>query len=134
MNKTHSSVEDWILTNNYKMIYNLLTRSDWPFLPLAGEIITPQLSKFKWSFIAYEISCDIIMISPITYYNESADMYTCRNMPNTCNSTWADMEKGVDTRTLSAEIFENCGNFWTAEDWLLLFWNKTYELWKFLLN
>ena len=22
-----------------------------------------------------------------------------------------DMEKGVDTRTLSAEIFENCGNF-----------------------
>ena len=27
-----------------------------------------------------------------------------------------DMEKGVDTRTLSAEIFENCGNFWIVED------------------
>ena len=31
-------------------------------------------------------------------------------------SSHADMEKGVDTRTLSAEIFENCGNFWIMED------------------
>ena len=46
----------------------------------------------------------------------------------------ADMEKGADTRTLFAEIFENCGNFWIVEDWLLLFWNKTYESWKFLLK
>ena len=30
--------------------------------------------------------------------------------------TTADMEKGVDTRTLSAEIFENFGNFWIMED------------------
>ena len=28
----------------------------------------------------------------------------------------ADMEKGVDTPTLSGEIVENCGNFWIAED------------------
>ena len=28
----------------------------------------------------------------------------------------ADMEKGLDTRTLSAEIFNNCGNFWIVED------------------
>ena len=27
-----------------------------------------------------------------------------------------DMEKGVDMRTLSAEIFENCGNFWIVEE------------------
>ena len=26
------------------------------------------------------------------------------------------MEKHVDTLTLSAEIFENCGNFWNVED------------------
>ena len=39
-----------------------------------------------------------------------------------------DMEKGADTRTLSAEIFENCGNFLIVEDWILLFWNKSYEL------
>ena len=28
----------------------------------------------------------------------------------------ADMEKGADMRVLSAEIFENCGNFWIMED------------------
>ena len=38
-----------------------------------------------------------------------------------------DMEKGVDTRTLSAEIFQNCGNFCIVEDSLLLFWKK--NLW-----
>ena len=27
------------------------------------------------------------------------------------------MEKGVDTQTLSAEIFENCGNFLIVEDY-----------------
>ena len=31
------------------------------------------------------------------------------------------MEKDADMRTMSAEIFENCGNFWIAEDYLLLF-------------
>ena len=25
------------------------------------------------------------------------------------------MEKGADARTLSAEIFENCGNIWNVE-------------------
>ena len=45
-----------------------------------------------------------------------------------------DMEKGMDTRTLSTEISKNCGNFWIMEDWLLLFWNTNYELWKFLLK
>ena len=30
--------------------------------------------------------------------------------------SYPDMEKGVDTRTLSAEIFGNCGNFWIAEN------------------
>ena len=46
----------------------------------------------------------------------------------------ADMEKGADTRTLSAEIFENCGNFWIVEYQWLLFWNKTNELWKNFLK
>ena len=32
-----------------------------------------------------------------------------------------DMEIGVDTGTLSAEIFDNCGNFWIVEDWFTLF-------------
>ena len=31
----------------------------------------------------------------------------------------ADMEKGADKQTLSAEIFENCENFWIMEDYLL---------------
>ena len=31
------------------------------------------------------------------------------------------MEKGVDTLTLSAEIFENCGNFLIVEDYAPLF-------------
>ena len=29
----------------------------------------------------------------------------------------SDMEKGADARTLSAEIFENCGNFLIVEDY-----------------
>ena len=33
----------------------------------------------------------------------------------------ADMEKGADKRTLSAEIFENCGNFLIVEDYASLF-------------
>ena len=36
-----------------------------------------------------------------------------------------DMEKGADEQTLSAEINENCGNFWIMDDYLLLFWNTT---------
>ena len=28
-----------------------------------------------------------------------------------------DMEKGADTQTLSAEIFENCGHFWIVEEY-----------------
>ena len=31
------------------------------------------------------------------------------------------MEKGVGTLTLSAEILENCGNFWIVEDYAPLF-------------
>ena len=38
---------------------------------------------------------------------------------------FADMEKGADARTLSAEIFDNCGNFWILEDYLLLLWKET---------
>ena len=38
-----------------------------------------------------------------------------------CTCTLADMEKGADTRTLSVEIFENCGNFLTVEDYAPLF-------------
>ena len=33
----------------------------------------------------------------------------------------SDMEKGADAQTFSVEIFENCANFWIAEDYLLLF-------------
>ena len=45
-----------------------------------------------------------------------------------------DMEKGVDTRTLSAEIFENCGFFFIVEDFAPLFQKKTYFLWKYLMK
>ena len=34
---------------------------------------------------------------------------------------YTDMEKGADTRTLSAEVFENCGNFLNVEDYAPLF-------------
>ena len=37
------------------------------------------------------------------------------------DSVRADMEKGADTRTLSAEIFENRGNFLIVEDYAPLF-------------
>ena len=37
----------------------------------------------------------------------------------------ADMEKGADAWTLSAEIFENSGNFWIVEGYSLLLCNKT---------
>ena len=36
--------------------------------------------------------------------------------PEATDKAPQDMEKGADTRTLSAEIFENCGNFWIMED------------------
>ena len=36
-----------------------------------------------------------------------------------------DMEKGADAQTLSAEIFENCGNFWIVEEYLLLLLRET---------
>ena len=48
-----------------------------------------------------------------------------------------DMEKGADMRTLSVEIFENCGNF--LEDYAPLFseenlflveiFDKKFEIW-----
>ena len=53
--------------------------------------------------------------------------------------TQADMEKGMDTRTLSAEIFENCGNFSIVEDYAPLFseenlflvemFDETFNIW-----
>ena len=36
-----------------------------------------------------------------------------------------DMEKGADTWTLYTEIFEDSGNFWILQDYLLSSWNKT---------
>ena len=51
----------------------------------------------------------------------------------------ADMEKGADTLTLSAEIFENCGNFLIVEDYTPLFleenlffvemFDETFNIW-----
>ena len=38
----------------------------------------------------------------------------------------------VQLNNFRGVIFENCGNFWIVEDWLLLFWNKNYE--NFFLN
>ena len=46
----------------------------------------------------------------------------------------ADMEKGADARTLSAEIFENCGNFWIVEDYSPISSEKQYILWKYLIK
>ena len=50
-----------------------------------------------------------------------------------------DMEKGVDMRTLSAEIFENCGNILIVEDYAPLFleenlfhvelFDETFNIW-----
>ena len=42
----------------------------------------------------------------------------------------ADMEKGVDARTMSAETFENCGNVRYLEDYLLLLWKETLYIVK----
>ena len=49
------------------------------------------------------------------------------------------MEKGADTRTLSAEIFENYGNFLIVEDYAPLFseenlflvkmFDETFNIW-----
>ena len=39
-------------------------------------------------------------------------------------SLLADMEKAADTQTLSAEIFENCGNFWIVKGYSLLMVEK----------
>ena len=49
------------------------------------------------------------------------------------------MEKDADTRTLSAEIFENCGNFLIVEDYAALFsednlflvemFDETFNIW-----
>ena len=50
------------------------------------------------------------------------------------NITCADMEKGADTRTLPAEIFENCGNFLIVEDYVPLLLEETYLLWKCLMK
>ena len=50
-----------------------------------------------------------------------------------------DMEKGVDMQTLSAEIFENCGNILIVEDYAPLFseenlflvemFDETFNIW-----
>ena len=37
----------------------------------------------------------------------------------------SDMEKGADAQTFSAEIYENCGNFWIVEEYLLLLLGET---------
>ena len=51
----------------------------------------------------------------------------------------ADMEKGADTQTLSAEIFEDCGNLLIVEDYAPLFseenlflvemFDETFNIW-----
>ena len=51
----------------------------------------------------------------------------------------ADMEKGVDTRILSAEIFDNCGNILIVDNFSPLFseenlflvemFDETYNIW-----
>ena len=38
-----------------------------------------------------------------------------KSYANTDTKPSSDMEKGADTRTFSAEIFENCGNFFIVE-------------------
>ena len=50
-----------------------------------------------------------------------------------------DIEKGADTQTLSADIFENCGNFLLVEDYAHLFseenlflvemFDETFNIW-----
>ena len=44
---------------------------------------------------------------------------------------FSDMEKGVDARTLSAEIIENCGNFCIVDDY---FGTKPFIFYRFLLE
>ena len=45
----------------------------------------------------------------------------CLNLIFENQLLYADMEKGADSRTLSAEVFENCGNFLNVEDYAPLF-------------
>ena len=50
------------------------------------------------------------------------------------------MEKGADTQILSAEIFENCGNFLIVKDFVPLFseenlflvemFDETFNIWQ----
>ena len=42
---------------------------------------------------------------------------------------YSDMEKGADTRTLSVEIFENTGNFWILDYYLLFFRHEKNAFW-----
>ena len=58
--------------------------------------------------------CQQKMLSPMHFALSEDNIKKRQNAQNIL--TTADMEKGVDTRTLSAEIFENCGNFWIVED------------------
>ena len=54
-------------------------------------------------------------------------------------SLLADMEEAADAQTLSAEIFENCGNFLIVEDYAPLFseenlflvemFDETFNIW-----
>ena len=46
----------------------------------------------------------------------------------------SDMEKGADTRTLSAEIFETCGNFWIWKIDYSYFGIKLINCENFFLN
>ena len=49
---------------------------------------------------------------------DSRDFKDTLNIRNTedIRQMKADMEKGTDARTMSAEILQNCGNFWIVED------------------
>ena len=54
-----------------------------------------------------------------------------RNVPlpslpvNRLNDDQLQRQTWKNAQTLSAEIFENCGNLLIVEDYLLLLWNKT---------
>ena len=77
---------------------------------------TMQLSLMEQTFLS---KCWVPILMHKHLYNQ-----VCQISLTNSIALSADMEKGGDTRTLSAEIFENCGNFLIVEDYAPLFSEK----------
>ena len=98
----------------------------------ASQLKRQQLQKSISPTLAYFLSQ--LRISPHTVIKHNPLHKTSAPLnfmlKHYLTKVYSDMEKDVDTRTLSAEIFENCGNIWIVEGYSLLLWNKTLYIVK----